>query len=99
MDIDHNRLVDNITQLRVQGVSVQEASASTVLLSSHSTSKFEAILMDHPEIVRPCTTEQTVKHNVMYYIHTVGPPVHARPCRLSPERLKTARMHAPTGDY
>ena len=93
VDIDHNRLVDNITQLRVQGVSVQEASPSPALLSSHPTSEFEAILMDHPEIVRPCTTEQTVKHNVKHYIHTVGPPVHARPRRLSPERLKTAREH------
>ena len=93
MDIDRNRLVDNITQLRVQGVSVQEASPSLALLSSHPTSEFEAILMDHPEIVRPCTTEQTVKHNVKHYIHTVGPPVHARPRRLSPERLKTARKH------
>ena len=93
VDIDCNRLVDNITQLWVQGVSVQEASPSLALLSSHPTSKFEAILLDHPEIVRPRTTEQTVKHNVIHYIHTVGPPVHARPCRLSPECLKTAREH------
>lgn len=93
VDIDRNRLVDNITQLRVQGVSVQEASPSPTLLSSHPTSEFEAILKDHPEIVRPCTTEQAVKHNVTHYIHTVGPPVHARPRRLSPERLKTAREY------
>ena len=93
VDVEHNRLVDNITQLRVQGVSVQESSPSPTLLPHHPTTEFEAILLDHPAIVRPCTTEQPVKHSVTHYIHTVGSPVHARPRRLSPERLKTAKQH------
>ena len=93
VDVERNRLVDNITQLRVQGISVQESSPSPTLLSNRPATKFEAILMDHPAIVRPCATEQPVKHNVTHYINTVGPPVHARPRRLSPERLKTAKQH------
>ena len=79
VDVEHNRLVDNITQLRVQGVSVQESSPSPTLLPHHPTTEFEAILLDHPAIIRPCTTEQPVKHSVTHYIHTVGSPVHARP--------------------
>ena len=93
VDVEHNRLVDNITQLQIQGVSVQESSPSPTLLPPHPTNDFEAILRDHPAIVRPCTAEQPVKHNVTHSIHTAGPPVYARPRRLSPERLKTAKQH------
>ena len=49
--------------------------------------------MGYPDIVRPCTTEQPVKHNVTHFVKTVGPPVHAHPCRLSPEHLKTVKEH------
>ena len=55
--------MDGITQLQVQRVTIQELSPSPTLLPKHPTTEFEAILWNHPDIVRPCTTEQTVKHN------------------------------------
>ena len=94
MDVQHNRLVDNVTQLQVQGDSVQESSPSPTLLSNHRTTEFEAILLDHSAIIRPCTTEQPVRHNVTHYIHTVCSREHARPRRLSPQHLKTAKQHS-----
>ena len=82
-----------MTQLQVQGIAVQEQSPSPTILPKHPTTEFEAILMNYAEIVRPCTTEQPIKHQVTHFINTVGPPVHTRPRRLSPERLKTAKQH------
>ena len=89
----HNRLIDGLTQLQVQGIAVQEQSPSPTIFPKHPATEFEAILRDYADIVRPCTTEQPVKHTVTHYINTVGPPVHARPRRLPPERLETAKEH------
>ena len=70
VNVGHNRLVDNITQLQVQGVAVQDVSSNpTLLVYKHSTTVFETILLDYPDIVRPCTTEQPVKHNVTHYVY------------------------------
>ena len=93
VDLANNRLVDSLTQLQVQGIAVQEKSPSPTILPKQPTTEFEAILMDYTEIVRPCTTEQPVKHNVTHYINTVGRPVYAGPRRLPPERLKIAKQH------
>jgi len=68
-------------------------SPSPTLLSTHPPTEFEAILQEYPAIVRLCTTEQPVKHNVTHYIHRAGSPVHAHPRRLSPEHLKSAKDH------
>ena len=93
VDVTHNRLIDGLTQLQVQGIAVREQSLSPTIFPKHPATEFEAILRDYADIVRPCTTEQPVKHTVTHYINTVGPPVHARPRRLPPERLKTAKEH------
>ena len=93
VDLANNRLVDSLTQLQVQGIAVQEKSPSPTILPKQPSTEFEAILMDYTEIVRLCTTEQPVTHNVTHYINTVGPPVYARPRRLPPERLKIAKQH------
>ena len=74
----------------------------------HSFKSKEFLFKNHPlallyyQTIQPqntagppcnCTTERPVKHNITHYIHTVGLPVHARPRRLSPECLKTAKQH------
>lgn len=92
VDLKHNRLVDGITQLHIQGISTQVPSPSPTLLPKEPKTDFDTILSTYPDIVQPCNTESPVKHNVTHHINTVGPPVHARPRRLSPERLKAARQ-------
>ena len=92
VDLKYNRLVDGITQLRIQGISTHTSSPSPLLLPKQPKTEFDAILSAYPDIVQPCNTEAPVKHSVTHHINTVGPPVHARPRRLSPERLKAARL-------
>ena len=74
--------MDSLTQLQVQGIVTQEQSPSPTLLPKQPTTEFEAILRNYTDIVKPCTAEQPVKHNVTHYISTSGPPVHARLRRL-----------------
>ncbi|GFY34525.1 hypothetical protein TNCV_2822111 [Trichonephila clavipes] len=53
---------------------------------------FSKLLNDFPNIVKPPWANQTVKHNVVHYIDTFGPPVCAKPRRMAPDRLKIAKM-------
>ena len=92
MDLKHNRLVDRITQLHIQGISTQAHSPSPTLLPKKPTTAFDAILSAYPDIVQPCNTDTPIKHNITHHINTVGPPVHACPRRLSPECLTVARQ-------
>ena len=92
VDLKHNRLVDGITQLHIQGISTPISSPSPSLFPKQPKTDFDAILATYPDIVQPCNTDSPIKHNVTHHISTVGPPVHARPRRLSPERLKAARQ-------
>ena len=88
VDLKYKRLVDGITQLRIQGISTHTSSPSPLLLPKQPKTELDAILSVYPDIVRPCNTEAPVKHSV----NTVGPHVHAHPRRLSPECLKAARL-------
>ncbi|GFU52804.1 retrovirus-related Pol polyprotein from transposon opus [Trichonephila clavipes] len=53
---------------------------------------FSKLLNDFPNIVKAPCANQTVKHNVVCYIDTFGPPVCAKPRRMAPDRLKIAKM-------
>ena len=78
--------------MHIQGILTQTSSPSPSLLPKQPKTDFDAILLTYPDIVQPCNTEAPIKHNVTHHINTVGPPLHARPCRLSPEHLKAARQ-------
>ncbi|GFW46357.1 hypothetical protein TNCV_4810451 [Trichonephila clavipes] len=41
--------------------------------------------------VKPPCANQTVKHNVVHYIDTFGPPVCAKPRRMAPDRALNAQ--------
>ena len=73
-------------------ISTQTSTPSPSLLPKSPIIEFDVILSTYPDIVQPCNTEAPVKHNVTHHINTVGAPVHAHPCRLSPEHLKAARQ-------
>ena len=92
VDMRGHRLVDSLTNLRVQGVLSNESSLSPSLLPRKTASRFDSILRDFPTVVQPFVPcQQPVRHDVTHHIVTTGPPVHARTRRLSPERLKIAK--------
>ena len=91
VDITGSRLVDNLTQLRINGITTHTTSPSPSVPRPPSSNPFSALLNEFPTLVHPPPPDQPVKHQVTHHITTEGPPVAARPRRLPPERLKVAR--------
>ena len=85
VDVKHNKLLDGLTQLRVQGISMDESSPSPSLLPKQASTPFKTILSQFPQVIRPCTGSHYIKHDITHHITTTGPPVSAHPRRLSPE--------------
>ena len=83
VDVRQSRLSDALTQLKVQGIVCQDSSPSPTILPRSTMSAFENILSDFPMVMQPHTTDEPV---------TTGLPVSARPRRLAPDRLKSARQ-------
>ena len=53
--------------------------------------KFKQLLVDRPSLTTPTFHANKPNHNVELHIPTQGPPVFARPRRLPPEKLATAK--------
>ena len=53
--------------------------------------EYTKLLGQFPELTRPTTKGETVKHGITHKIVTKGRPVFARPRRLAPDKLVTAK--------
>nr|VZI08725.1 unnamed protein product [Spirometra erinaceieuropaei] len=87
--VRHRRLTDTTTQLFTIGIISSERSVG-IRLTIPST-PFADILKDYPSITKPCHFTKTVQHGVKHHIVTAGQPVHARPRRHHPEKLRIAK--------
>ncbi|KAK3875588.1 hypothetical protein Pcinc_019547 [Petrolisthes cinctipes] len=56
-----------------------------------SDNDFARILAAFPDVVKPHFHSAMPKHGVLHHIPTTGPPLHARPCRLPPDKLARAK--------
>lgn len=72
----------------LQGPSQQHPSNPHL---QSTTSIFDNLLRDIPELARPSNIVRPLKHNAAHHIVKTGPPVYARARRLAPERLQIAR--------
>ena len=91
--LHHQRLVDSVTQLQVQGLVATDSQSSPSVSSKFRDpqDEFEMILSQFPDVMRPYSNDKSVQHNVVHHISTVGSPVSARARRLSPEKLRVVR--------
>ena len=92
VDVRHCLLVDNTTQLQVSGISTKELSPSPTVCRPEAQDVYSALLEEFPSLLQSPTLDRPVAHSVTHHITTTGPPVSARPRRLSPERLQIARQ-------
>ncbi|GFW15526.1 transposon Tf2-9 polyprotein [Trichonephila clavipes] len=83
------KLIDNGTKLSAICKLVSLEVHSIKLVSGESI--FHDVLREFPEVVKPPSFSQEVKHNVKHFIETSGPPVFAKARRLAPDRLKIAK--------
>nr|VZI06174.1 unnamed protein product [Spirometra erinaceieuropaei] len=89
VDVRHRRLSDTTTQLFTIGTISSERSVG-IHVTIPST-PFADILKDYPSITKPCHFTETVQHGMKHHIVTAGQPVHARPRRLHPDKLRIAK--------
>ena len=92
VDIKHSRLVDAITQLRVQGITSQVTSPSPSFLPSQPTNIFASIIAKYPAVFQPHLNSHSVVHDITHHIQTSGTPICAQARRLPPEKLTVARQ-------
>ena len=75
VDMSHSRLVDSLTQLRIQGVRSMSTTLSPSLLPRVPANNFEALLLsEFPILTTPQPTNQPPKPTVTHHIETTGAP-------------------------
>lgn len=90
VDMKNKRLIDSSTKIYVSGVLSRAPTLSTTFVKPPA-SEFTRILQKYPDLTKPRNFEETPKHDVTHHILTTGPPVHCRPRRLGPDKLRVAR--------
>ena len=90
MDIKNRCLRDMRTGLAIQATlsSIKPLSLNRVNTVHNDYTK---LLGQFSELTRPTTKGETVKHGITHKISTKGHPVFARPQRLAPDKLVTAK--------
>ena len=91
VDIANCQLLDNVTQLHIQGVVTLDTSPSPSCQPHTLDANFSALLQEFPSLTRVNMSDLSVKHHTTHHIETRGPPVSVRARRLAPDRLKIAR--------
>ena len=92
VDMRQRQLVDTHTHLHIQGVLSTVPSPSTSICPTDASNPYLTLLSEFPALTRIYSPDTPVKHDVMHYIETTGPPVSARPRRLAPDRLRAAKQ-------
>ena len=92
VDMANSRLVDPLTRLQVNGILTAEASPSPSIPKPPSSDPFTAVLQEFPDLISPLPKDRPTAHTITHHITTEGPPVHAHPRRLPPERLRVTRQ-------
>ena len=88
VNMRHGQLVDMTTQLQTRGIISHVVSPRPSFSLQHLDTDYDALLAKFPSVTKPCLPPQPAKHTITHHIHTTeGPPVHARPRHLPPDRL------------
>ncbi|BHF67774.1 hypothetical protein SprV_0301080300 [Sparganum proliferum] len=91
VDCRRARLLDRTTGLFVRGLTSFTTLTNLFVLDTDIASPFRQLLLSHPNIINPQFRSGKVQNDVVHHIRSSGPPVFARPRRLSPERFHAAK--------
>ena len=91
VNMKRGRLMDMTTLLQTKGTISNVVSLRPSFSPQQADTEYDALLAEFPAVTKPCLPPHPVKHTVTHHINTCGPPVHARPRRLPPDRLRAAR--------
>ena len=91
VNMKRGSLMDMTTLLQTKGTISNVVSLRPSFCPQQADTEYDALLAEFPAVTKPCLPPHPVKHTVTHHINTCGPPVHARPRRLPPDRLRAAR--------
>lgn len=89
VDIAGRCLVDKTTNLSIK-VPICRAVLPTVR-TIDMEQEYHRILAEFPDVVRPSSFKECLKHQVEHHIETTGPPLHAKARPLPPHRYQAVR--------
>ena len=75
VDVKCQKLLDSMTQCKVQGAPAPEPSLNLTLLPAKSDNVFEALLQEFPSVIQSLNEQTPIKHNVTHHIITSGSPI------------------------
>ena len=92
VDIRNKQLIDNLTSLKVSGISVSKKYVlpQNISIVLNHFPQYNELLKKYASVLHP-DFKKELTHNCTHRIETCGAPVFSRPRRLSPEKYKIAK--------
>ena len=90
IDLSNRQLLHSGTSTRFSSTAITISGVNVVRAPR---SCFACLLDEFPEITDTALASSTTRHGVECFINTTGPPVRTAPRRLSPEKLRAAKMY------
>ena len=91
VDVRRSRLEDHATGLCIQGRLSACSPLDLRVCRPASGPGFADLLNHYPQLLHSSSSTSEVRHDIVHHIRTSGPSVFARPRRLGPEKLATAK--------
>ncbi len=92
VDLTQRKLIDTCTHLQVHGILSTGVPPHTSFYPKDKSNPYLKLLSQFPALTQVPSPDTPLRHDIVHYIETVGPPVSARPRRLAPDRLKAAKQ-------
>lgn len=89
VNLDKNMLIDDVTGLKIYGVKKHTNTPTFKVYNINN--KYAAVLDEYKDLLILPSNRPIAETPVFHYIQTKGPPVHARPRKLTPEKFKIAK--------
>lgn len=89
IDLSGRKLIDQITSLNV--IACVSNSNEPTLKTVDDSHPYYELLQKFPDITKPFSFKDKIKHSVFHQIETSGAPVHARARPLPPDRYVKAK--------
>ena len=90
VDVKNSRLVDARTYHSTQLTPTLTPALHLDAISC-SSNEFDKLLAEFPSVITPNFVQTPNTHGVEHHVITKGPPVHAHPRRLPPDKLAIAK--------
>ena len=90
VDVANRRLVDE----HFCPLSIDALEMDMVSCAPYRPCDYDFLFKEFPDVFRPELRQVPglePKHGIYHRIHTTGPPLHSRPRRLNPEKLRAAK--------